>query len=210
MQFTDTSEKGFQKLIVKHLTETHQFRESSPNDFDKEFCINTEQLFEFIKTTQPESYDMIFAKGERSFLIQLDNRIKERGVIEVLRKGVKHFDKTIDLFFRQPSSNLNPKHIEQFEANIFSVTEELKYTSKKRKSARPDNLSQRHSRYHNGIKKSVIRSNRSTRFKTISGRPRPERQNLYPGSLYGSFCRRYRSGFYDDDFERQKYNLFSI
>jgi type I restriction enzyme, R subunit len=130
MQFTDTSEKGFQKLIVRHLTETHKFRESSPNDFDKEFCINTEQLFEFIKTTQPESYDMITAKGERSFLIQLDNRIKERGVIEVLRKGVKHFDKTIDLFYRQPSSNLNEEHRKRFESNIFSVTEELKYTSK--------------------------------------------------------------------------------
>ena len=130
MKFTDTSEKGFQKLIVNYLTETHKFSESSPNDFDKEFCINTELLFEFIKATQPESFEVIQKKGERDFLLQLDNRIRERGVIEVLRKGVKHFDKTIDLFYRQPSSNLNPKDTERYKANIFSVTEELKYTSK--------------------------------------------------------------------------------
>jgi type I restriction enzyme R subunit len=130
MQFTDTSEKGFQKLIVRYLIDTYEYCESSPKDFDKEFCINTEQLFEFIKDTQPESFDMIQKKGERGFLIQLDNRIRERGVIEVLRRGVKHFDKTIDLFYHQPSSNLNPKDTERYKANIFSVTQELKYTSK--------------------------------------------------------------------------------
>lgn len=130
MQFTDTSEKGFQKLIVNYLTETHNYRESSPDDFDKEFCVNTEQLFEFIKITQPDSFEMIQKKGERGFLLQLDNRIRERGVVEVLRKGVKHFDKTIDLFYRQPSSKLNPKDTERYKANIFSATEELKYTSK--------------------------------------------------------------------------------
>lgn len=130
MNFTDTSEKGFQKLIVKYLTVTHCYRESVPNDFDKEFCVNTEQLFEFIKTTQPESFEMIQKKGQRGFLLQLDNRIRERGVVELLRKGVKHFDKTIDLFYRQPSSTLNLKDTERYKANIFSATEELKYTSK--------------------------------------------------------------------------------
>jgi len=130
MKFTDTSEKGFQKLIVKHLTENHGFRVSVSNDFDKEFCINPKQLFEFIKTTQPDNFEMIQAKGERAFLTQFENRIKDRGIIEVLRKGVKHYDKTIDLFYRQPSSNLNPKDTERFRANIFSVTEELKYSEK--------------------------------------------------------------------------------
>jgi type I restriction enzyme R subunit len=130
MQLTDTSEKGFQKLIVKHLTETHKFRVSASNDFDKEFCIDPKQLFEFIKTTQPESFEMIQSKGERAFLSQFENRIKDRGVIEVLRKGVKHYDKTIDLFYRQPSSTLNPKDTERFRANIFSVIEELKYSEK--------------------------------------------------------------------------------
>jgi type I restriction enzyme R subunit len=52
---------------------------------------------------------MIQKKGERSFLVRLDEKIKELGVIEVLRKGIKHFDKTIDLFYRKPSSSYNPK-----------------------------------------------------------------------------------------------------
>ncbi len=126
--FTDTSEKGFQKLIVRELVETNKFRESYSNDFDKEFCINQKQLWEFIQTTQPETYEMLEKKGKRAFLVRLDKKIRENGIIETLRKGVKHFDKTVYLFYRQPSSSYNMKDRERFESNIFSVTQELVYS----------------------------------------------------------------------------------
>ena len=71
---------------------------------------------------------MIQKKGERSFLVRLDEKIKELGVIEVLRKGVKHFDKTVELFYRKPSSNYNTKDAARYAANLFSVTQELKYS----------------------------------------------------------------------------------
>jgi len=129
MSFTDTSENGFQKYIVKQLVEQNKFRESVSTDFDKEFCINAEQLLEFIKETQPESYDAIQRKGERSFLVRLDEKIHKLGIIEVLRKGVKHFDRTVDLFYRQPSSIYNAKDATKYHSNIFSVTQELVYSS---------------------------------------------------------------------------------
>lgn len=129
--FTDTSERGFQNLIVKHLTDAtlgHGYTETSPADFDREFCLNTKQVMAFIEATQAEAYDMIQRKGERPFLVRLDDKIKELGVVEVLRKGVKHFDKTIDLFYRKPSSIHNEKDAARYAANVFSVTQELKYS----------------------------------------------------------------------------------
>ncbi|MBE9469077.1 MAG: type I restriction endonuclease subunit R [Bacteroidetes bacterium] len=128
MKFTDTSEKGFQKFIVNELTTKGGYVESVSSDFDKEFCINAKQLFSFIEQTQPEKYEMIQRKGERAFLVRLDKKISTLGVIEVLRKGVKHFDKTIDLFYRQPASVYNSKDIDKYKANIFSVTQELVYS----------------------------------------------------------------------------------
>lgn len=127
--FTDTSEKGFQKYIVKELVEKNKFIESVSNDFNKEFCINTNQLWEFIEKTQPETYEMINRKGERAFLVRLDKKIKENGIIEVLRNGVKHIDKTVNLFYHQPSSVYNTKDQENYKANIFSVTQELVYSN---------------------------------------------------------------------------------
>ena len=129
MKFTDTSEKGFQKLIAKELITNGGYVESVSNDFDKEFCINKGQLLLFIEQTQPEKYEMLQRKGERAFLVRLDEKIKKLGVIEVLRKGVKHFDKTIDLFYRKPSSSYNLKDLNKYRANILSVTQELVYSS---------------------------------------------------------------------------------
>jgi type I restriction enzyme R subunit len=128
MHFTDTSEKGFQKFITNYLVTEHHFAETTPPEFDREFCINTKQVLAFIEATQKDAYEMIQKKGERSFLVRLDEKIKELGVVEVLRKGVKHFDKTIDLFYRKPSSTYNEKDAALYAANVFSVTQELKYS----------------------------------------------------------------------------------
>jgi type I restriction enzyme R subunit len=126
--FTDTSERGFQKFITNYLVSEQYFIETTPNEFDREFCMNTKQVLAFIEATQKEAYEMIQKKGERPFLARLDEKIKELGVIEVLRKGVKHFDKTIDLFYRKPSSTYNAKDAAHYAANVFSVTQELKYS----------------------------------------------------------------------------------
>ncbi len=128
MQFTDTSERGFQQFITRYLVNGQHFIETPPTDFDREFCINTKQLLAFIEATQKEAYEMIQQKGERPFLVRLDAKIKELGVIEVLRKGIKHFDKTIDLFYRKPASTFNAKDADRYSANLFSVTQELKYS----------------------------------------------------------------------------------
>lgn len=128
VNFTDTSEKGFQKFITNYLVTQHKFIETTPTDFDREFCINTKQVLAFIEATQIDTYEMIQKKGERSFLVRLDEKIKELGVIEVLRKGVKHFDKTIELFYRKPSSIYNSKDSANYDANLYSVTQELKYS----------------------------------------------------------------------------------
>ena len=128
MQFTDTSERGFQQFITNYLVTEHHYVETSPADFDREFCLNPRQLLAFIEATQKDTFEMIQKKGERPFLVRLDDKIKELGVVEVLCKGVKHFDKTVDLFYRKPSSNYNAKDAERYAANLFSVTQELKYS----------------------------------------------------------------------------------
>ncbi|MDM8541071.1 type I restriction endonuclease [Desulfococcaceae bacterium HSG9] len=129
MQTSDTSEKGFQKLIVKELVEKQDYIETQSNAFDREFCVNRAGLLEFIQTSQPDNHTFIQKKGERPFFSRLDGQIKKHGIIEVLRKGVKHFDKTVDLFYPKPNSIHNIKDRKRYEANIFTVTQELYYTA---------------------------------------------------------------------------------
>jgi len=128
IQTTDTKESGFQKLIIQELKEKQGYIETLSNDFDRELCLNKTVLFDFIKTSQPESYNFIMRKGEKAFLNRLDSKIQKEGIIEVLRKGVKHLDRTIMLFYPKPNSAFNKKDQFRYNSNIFSVTEELAYS----------------------------------------------------------------------------------
>ena len=132
MNTTDMSERGFQKFIARYLAQANGYRETKPGDYDKEFCVNTAQLLEFIEKTQEDAYELIQKRGEREFVVRLDRKIKERGVVEVLRKGVKHLDKTVRVFYTQPVSEFNLQDSERYNANIFSVTQELIYSEENR------------------------------------------------------------------------------
>jgi type I restriction enzyme R subunit len=190
------------------LVTEQYFIETTPNEFDREFCINTKQVLAFIEATQKDAYEMIQKKGERPFLARLDEKIKELGVIEVLRKGVKHFDKTIDLFYRKPSSTYNAKDAAHYAANVFSVTQELKYSL-----SHENRLDL--TIFVNGIpiitcelKNPIKRSVCAKRYSPIPKRPRPERENVFICPLYGSLCSRYRTSIYV--FGTQRQSIFFI
>ncbi|HZG66150.1 MAG TPA: type I restriction endonuclease, partial [Herpetosiphonaceae bacterium] len=62
------------------------------------------------------------------FLHRLQGEVARRGVIDILRKGVRHGPASVDLFYGTPSPG-NPKAIERFAANVFSVTRQLRYSN---------------------------------------------------------------------------------
>lgn len=128
IETVDTSEKGFQKLILKELYEKQNYNKSYSSEFDKDLCINKKELLQFIETTQKETYEMILLKGEQAFLNRVDKKIRKDGIVETLKKGVKHFDKTVKLFYAKPVSSLNKKDEDNYNLNIFSVCEELIYS----------------------------------------------------------------------------------
>lgn len=125
---TDTSEKGLETVIEKSLMEESLYRQSYSTDYDRDKCLNTRLLFEFIKETQPDAYDTIVKRGEEKFLKRLAEQIKQRGIIDVLRKGVKDLDLNVLLYYKRPTSELNEKAIKLYNANIFSVTRQLHYS----------------------------------------------------------------------------------
>lgn len=125
---TDTSEKGLETIIEKHLVEVSGYRQSYSADYDRDLCINKRLLFEFIKQTQPIAFDTIVKRGEDKFIKRLAEQIKAKGIIEILRKGIKDLDLQINLYYKNPVSDLNQKAQDNHQANIFSVTRQLFYS----------------------------------------------------------------------------------
>src|ERR1019366_1808863 len=102
-----------------------------PADYDREYAVDLTQLSAFLTETQPEvteALDLGSSNPTRQkFLARLQGEISKRGVIDVLRHGIKHGPHHLDLFYGTPTSG-NVKAGERSVQNRFSVTRQLRYS----------------------------------------------------------------------------------
>ena len=148
---TDTSEKGLENLIVTAMTgrawpeaAMTDTAEQSPSlyggtgwlngrgeDYNREWCVDLVQLVAFLRTTQPKLDTVLDLANDtptrRAFLSRLFSEVGKRGVIDVLRKGVKHGPHDVVLFYSTPSPG-NTKATELHALNRFTVTRQLRYS----------------------------------------------------------------------------------
>lgn len=131
MPTTDTTEKGLETLIVESLVHDAGYVHGRSEDFDRDHAVDLAKLIAFVKATQPDAADALGLDEDvpkrLQFLHRLQGEIARRGVIDVLRNGVKHGPVSVELFFGTPSPG-NQKAEERFAANIFSVTRQLRYS----------------------------------------------------------------------------------
>jgi type I restriction enzyme R subunit len=128
---TDTSEKGLEALIVGYMTTSGGWIAGNSKDYDRSYAVDLKQLRTFIAGTQSpllEAFDLDNDSPTRQkFLARLQGEISKRGVIDVLRHGVKHGAHSIDLFYSTPTLG-NSKAEERYAENRFSITQQLRYS----------------------------------------------------------------------------------
>jgi type I restriction enzyme R subunit len=151
---TDTSEKGLETLIMRHMTGMdgltvvqNQVAElslpyggtgyaaGSAQDYDRAQALDVPQLFAFLRATQPEGFKKLALADANDtkdmnrikFLARLSGEIGKRGVIDVLRKGVEHGPVRFDLFYGTPSPG-NARAEKVHAENRFSITRQLAYS----------------------------------------------------------------------------------
>jgi len=155
MATTDTSEKGLESLIVRHMTGTDGLEPAgshvalapaplggtgylagSPKDYDRAHALDVHQLFAFLRATQPEAFKRLAMQDAHDardinrirFLTRLSSEIGNRGVVDVLRKGVDHHPAGhFDLFYGTPSEG-NAKAQALHAQNRFVVTRQFAYS----------------------------------------------------------------------------------
>lgn len=132
MAFTNTKENGLEALIVKWLVEQNGYEQGTNADYNRDYAIDETRLFRFLKDTQPDSLDKLgVSKSDvkkNQFLNRLQGEIAKRGIIDVLRNGVKVYPASLIMFYLTPTEN-NVKAKEMYEKNIFSVTRQLMYSN---------------------------------------------------------------------------------
>lgn len=148
---TDTSERGLESLIVAAMTGVpiepppQEPAVGHPkavyggtgwilgraDDYDREFCIDLPQLRAFLRATQPNIAEALDLDNEsptrRKFLARLQGEISKRGVVDVLRHGIKDGPHHVEVFYGTPSPG-NEKSAALYAENRFTVTRQLRYS----------------------------------------------------------------------------------
>ncbi len=130
-------EKGFEEYIEEHLLR-NGYVKGSPDDYNKEYALDTKLLFEFLENTQPKKMDKLrqIHKDQYEFKIlkRLNTELNNRGMIDVLRHGIKDYGVYLDLAYFKPASKLNNEMVKLYEKNRISVTRQVHYSTKNENS----------------------------------------------------------------------------
>ena len=135
---TNTKEDGFETLIINHLVNINGYEQGQNSDYNKDYAIDETRLIRFLQDTQPKALEELgigkSAVKYNQFLARLQGEISKRGVIDVLRNGIKINHARLEMFYMTPSDK-NETAKKQFEQNIFSVTRQLMYSKDNTKLA---------------------------------------------------------------------------
>lgn len=138
-QTTDISEKGLESLIERSLLDDAHYEHGRSEDYDRELCVDRSKLLRFIRETQPLVAEHLgigkTTSAEDKFLRRLFDKIKEIGIVDVLRRGIRDGQHEITLYYPRPASTANPTAARNYERNIFSVTRQLRYSADGKKLA---------------------------------------------------------------------------
>ena len=131
------SETRFEQHIEAALQQ-HGYRPQVHTAYDKNLCQLPTELIAFIKNTQQVAYDKLWTqlKGNTDAHISkvVNNQIAKRGLIDVLRNGVRTRGSFFDLVYFQPKSGLNPAHQALYAQNRFVSVRQLYYSNKNKNS----------------------------------------------------------------------------
>jgi type I restriction enzyme R subunit len=129
-------EKVLQDHLIAELVSGAGYEHRDPKvDYDRALAMDKALVLRFVRNTQPEAWEKLSqhytASAEDVFFKQLDKALKDRGLLDVLRKGIKIVPGIIlSLCYFRPASGLEPKRVTEYQANILSVMDEVEYSQK--------------------------------------------------------------------------------
>ena len=130
-------EENFEDHIEGHLNRSG-YRTRRTVHYNKRLCLIHDDTLQFIQDTQPDEYQNLERQYGMETPTKLLNRvskqIESRGVLDVLRNGIKDRGCYFDLTYFRPSSGMNPDHQKLYAQNRFSLIRQLRYSQKNEKS----------------------------------------------------------------------------
>ena len=114
------------------------YRRRRPEEYDRALCLLPRDVVDFVLATQPKEWQKLAqhhgASVREQFLKRLASEIERRGALDVLRNGLKDSGCKFRLAYFRPASGLNEETRRLYQANLFAVVRQLRYSTKNEKS----------------------------------------------------------------------------
>ena len=131
------TEQDFEDHIEGHLNQS-DYKSLHSTDYDKFRCLVPNETLQFIQDTQPEEYQSLEnqygADTPQKLLDRVSREIGRRGVLDVLRRGIRDRGCHFHLTYFRPSSGMNPDHQRLYDHNRYSLIRQLHYSQRNEKS----------------------------------------------------------------------------
>lgn len=130
---SQTKEIHFEDTVFDFLKESKLYTTRNSNNFNLEYVLDIELLEQFIRNTQPETWQKLQRQFPANTMEAVANEYAKlrdkRGVLNLIRKGFVLQGASIKLISFKPSSGLNPNHQKKYEANRFSIIRQVHYST---------------------------------------------------------------------------------
>jgi type I restriction enzyme R subunit len=148
---SNTKEVALEQAIQKHLTghttedlagqrapagtpfaSKAPYRSGLPSDFDARYALDTAIFWQFLETTQGKELAKLRDRNpgdwQAKILERFDRMIKKNGLLHLLKKGLDVDDAHLTLMYPAPLASSAARVHENFTANIFSITRQVRYS----------------------------------------------------------------------------------
>lgn len=131
------TESTFESAIIEYLCD-NGWQLGYAEDFNAASALDVKTVIQFIQSSQNNEWQKLqqYYKEEtqNKFIQRLIKELDLRGMLDVIRHGVNDSGCKFKLAYFKPDSNLNPDTIELHQQNIFTVTRQVYFSEKNKKS----------------------------------------------------------------------------
>lgn len=127
----DTSERRFEEEIEYALLKSGYIK-GNPKEYNRELAMDTAEVLKFIQETQPHEWELLSKRHgsmvEDNFFRRLDNELKRRGMLDVLRHGIDDTGVSFKLSYFKPGSTMNKTAMDLYDKNRLMITRQVHYS----------------------------------------------------------------------------------
>ena len=134
------NEQAFEARIESHLLDPSNhnssnptFIQAHPKDFDARYAFDKKLLWQFLHATQQEQIEgfkrLNPSDWQDKIVQRLDKKIKTKGVLHVLKKGIDIDNLHLNLMYPAPADNSSHEIRAKFHTNIWSCMRQVPFAT---------------------------------------------------------------------------------